>query len=252
MQDLDWNELAELAPEWEKLALSAPEPFFQPYWLLAFSAMFPAPKKVTVLTVQDPSGLKGILPLTRETTFFNGIPAHTLRSLSGTHSCRFDLVCDERSRLPATRAIWNALRDDPSWDVIEALNVPADGSFQALQDSAREDGFLTAAWPTLRMPYLELPQQNADPFGNSPGRYSSFRRRLETYQRKLARNGKLAFGVHRDFTDRIFYEFLNLEASGWKKHTGGAIAQKPQVRQFYLQALQGPLVRGIFAFTRCA
>lgn len=241
IQELAWSELAELTPEWERLSLclETPEPFFQPYWLLAFSSMVPSARTATVVTVRDRGSLEGILPLIQASNCFGGIRARTLRSLSGTHSCRFDLVCNEQSRGPITRAIWGALQAEPSWDIIEALNVPAGGSFEALQEWARNDGFLTATWPTLRMPYLDLPTQDADPFDNSPKQYRNFRRRLGTYQKRLAQEGNLTYGCQEDLTEGIFDAFLALESSGWKRRTGGAIAQSQQVRQFYLRALAG-------------
>lgn len=240
-REVTWSDLADFTPEWERLTLSvdAPEPFFQPYWILAFSSFVPRGRGATVVTVHDEARLAGILPLVRAPTCFGSIPARTLRSVSGTHSCRFDLVCTENARPPITRAIWDALKADRSWDIIEALNVPASSSFEALQECARTDGFLTAAWPTLRMPYLDLPERDADPFANSPKRYREFRRRLGSYQRKLGEHGKLAFGTETALTGRIFDDFLHLEASGWKRHAGGAILLKPQVRQFYQRALAG-------------
>lgn len=239
MRECSLAEIAENLPHWQQLALAheAPEPFLQPYWFQSFWEGFAASRKATIVTARDRSGLAGILPLLRTQTFFRGIPARTLRSLSGAHSCRFDLTSRSEALGPVAKTIWHALRQDLSWDIIEALDVPADNSFGALQSLAQEDGFLAATWPTLQMPYLDLPPKNSDPFGNSPKRYRSFRRRLVTLQSRLADCGDLHFQVQPEFTNHAYSEFLALEASGWKSRTGGTIASRPEVQRFYERAL---------------
>ena len=78
----------------------------------------------------------GALPLVRRKTFFGGLPARTLHSLSNVHSCRFDLSCASVHRENAAHAIWDVLRADDSWDVIEAQHVPVGGAFESLMKLA--------------------------------------------------------------------------------------------------------------------
>lgn len=238
--------LSEIASEWEAIVQHGPsaEPFFQPYWMLAFARSFESGKPLAVVTVRQGSALKGVLPLIEKRTFFGGLPGRTLRSLSGVHSCRFDMSYADGWKREVAAVAWDAIREDDSWDVVEALNVPEHGGFEALMENAARDGFLIGKWRTHLSPFMTIPTDGSDVFAGCPERYKSVRSRLKNYLKKLEREGEVRFAVVSDFDEDLFSQFLNLEVSGWKGKDGGAIACNPTVVRFYENALRDAASRG--------
>lgn len=232
-------DLAHLAYPWKRLIQNGvhAEPFFQPYWITSFAHTFAASSAITTLTVHSESELKGVLPFMRRNHFFGGIPARTLSSLSGIHSCRFDFVVDQRDLKNVVATAWKGLKENGSWDVIEALNISYGGAFEALMLEAQNDGYLVARWPTLLTPYLRLPAKGEDPQKNSPEKYKHTRSRLKNYYKKLERLGTPTFSVTTAFTEEWFERFLEMEQTGWKGARGSAIACDPTVKDFYRRAL---------------
>lgn len=238
--------LTPLLSEWEEIALDGDggEPFFQPYWIKAFAESFERGRPLSIIVTREGERLRGVLPFVKQKRFFGGIPARTLRSLSGIHSCRFDLTCAPKSHARVAAATWQTLKRNASWDVIEALNVPLDGTFPSIMRAAQEDGFLTGTWPTLLTPILPLPAKSDDPFAESPTKHKQFRARLKNYEKKLESYGELSLEVNRRFSKEQLDLFIELEASGWKGKIGGAIARNSRAVQFYHQALKEAAQRG--------
>lgn len=234
------SDLKVLMQEWQTLAVEQHHqvPFFQPYWFKAFARTFAGGVHLPIVVARAGRKLRGILPLMRQGKFLNYIPAKTLGSLSGVHSCRFDLVCSDGERERVSRAVWNCLRDYSPWSAIEVRTVPRDGAFMSVIRHAEQEGFLTAWWPTLISPYLTLPQQGCDPFENCPPKYKPDRKRLKKYEGRLREEGAVSFKVHDHFSENLFNDFLLLEGAGWKGRAGGAIKCSSVVTQFYREVLQ--------------
>lgn len=232
-------DLEHLSYQWRRLSRDGvhAEPFFQPYWATSFAHTFGASCAMTTLTVHSESELRGVIPFIRRNYSFGGIPARTLSSLSGIHSCRFDFVVDQNDLNGVVTAAWKGLKENRSWDVIEAFNIPDGGAFEALMLAAQNDGYLVAQWPTLLTPYLRLPAKGEDPQRNSPEKYKQSRSRLKNYYKKLERHGTPTFTVTTAFTEAWFERFLEMEQTGWKGARGGAVACNPTVKEFYRRAL---------------
>jgi CelD/BcsL family acetyltransferase involved in cellulose biosynthesis len=228
-----------LAEEWSRCVSrgECAEPFLQPYWFSAFAHTFGESAPVVLGIARRGSELLGVLPLRRRSSFFCGVPAKTLQSLSGAHSCRYDLCSADGEKEVATHEIWRALRADSSWDVIEALNVPEHGGFESLMRWAAKDGFFVARWRTLLTPYLSI--SPGDPFRNCPPQQAGNRNRLKSYFKKLEKRGVVQIASTAEYTDGAFEAFVALEAAGWKGRDGGAIGCKPVVSEFYQRALKG-------------
>lgn len=228
------SELSQITPRWKRLTNSEryAEPFYQPEWFNAFASAFAPNGDVVLATAHHNSELIGIAPFLSTNAFFGRIPAHTYRSLSGIHSCRYDIM-HRSDGTSVSNALWRALRNDSSWQVIEALDVPADATWYTLMKAAQRDGFLIGTWPTRQSPYLALPPNGDDPFKNCPISAKSYRSQLERKLRQLRREGTVVFKTETQAAHTALSEFIALELSGWKGANGSAIGSRDATRKFY-------------------
>ena len=246
---LSLEELQRTTPEWSTLS-SLPrwrEPFFQPEWFSAFALTFASGLPIYVLSAREQGLLVAVAPMMRTRTHFGGIPAHTYRSLSGLHSCRYDLMYAPALGPRITNALWSTIQRDPWWDVIEALDVPEEGGFTNLLHHALRDGFLIAAWPTRKSPYLPIPSVGHDPYTYCPIECKSWRSRLGRKLRQLGKNGQISFYSSRSAQPGLD-EFLALEAAGWKGRRGSAIASNRITTEFYSRIVDSFSARGAVCF----
>ncbi len=181
----------------------------------------------------------------RSPTFFGGIPARSYRSLSGIHSCRYDIIHDQADSQHIIKLIWGTLYRDESWDVIEAEDVPSGGAFNRLMQEAKDAGFLVGEWPTRKTPVLSIPSQGSDPFENCPRDWKSMRSRLKSKLRRLEHEGNVRFEVQTSDCEEPFKRFLLLESSGWKGRTKSAIASSLVTTRFYTSIVEGLQKRGM-------
>jgi CelD/BcsL family acetyltransferase involved in cellulose biosynthesis len=236
----DLSVLTELQSEWEDLLGDTirNEPFLHPAWFRAYASAFEAGKQIAALTVRRAGTLTGVIPLVRDTRCFGTLPARTLRSLSGKHSCRFDCIVSKQDHSATIEAAWQSLRADISWDVLEALDVPDGGAFEDLSAQAAKDGYLVSKWPTLLSPYLPVSESPADPFIQSPNRYRKARARLQSSLRRLATNGDVAFKCDSSDCRSALHRFVTMEMAGWKGVRGSAIGCSKQAMTFYSQVVE--------------
>ena len=232
---------------WRELASQGKngEPFFQPEWIEAFAGSFGKGKQHLLLSAWREGTLSGIAPLSRSGVFFGKIPARAYRSLSGIHSCRYDILLDDSDPERASKAMWRRLAVDQWWDVIEAQDVPADGDFFRLMRHANASGFITGVWPTRKMPFIKIPDRDKDPFSNCPKYSKKDRSRMKSKLIKLNSEGRVSFDVIESNHERALKEFIDLEASGWKGDNGSAIASNSTTRRFYELTTTGLAPRGL-------
>lgn len=230
----------ELVAGWRRLIETGrhAQPFYQPEWFAAFARSFAAGRDLQLLTVVDGPRLVAVLPLMRSGSIFGRVPARALSSLSGIHSCRFDLIAGADDIPKASAVVWQALVEDPSWDVIEVLDVPEGGSFGAIVECARRAGFLVGSWPTRKSPVLYLPSGGDDPFQNCPSRFRTLRKRLKGKLDKLRQRGEVSFKVEASTYEEGLARFLLLESSGWKGANRSAIASNVQSTGFYSSVVE--------------
>lgn len=241
------EEMLPLSSEWRSLSERGggrDEPFSQPEWFFAYSRAFETNRPIHLVVTRGDGRLKGLIPFVSRSSFFGHVPARTLRSLSGIHSCRFDLVHGDSEPSEVARDLWSSIREQPNWDVIEALDVPSDGAFRQLLTHATKVGFLTATWSTRKSPYLLLPTGNGDPFKNCPANYKSFRARLPNKLRKLQQEGAVSFQIHTTDCHQALTQFLALESSGWKGLKGSSIASDTRLVHFYSAIVEELARRG--------
>jgi CelD/BcsL family acetyltransferase involved in cellulose biosynthesis len=206
-------------------------PFYRPEWITAYLRAFEPQARVVLAMARSAGGLRALLPLVERETNFCGIPVRTLRGAGNEHSGRFDLVraTGEEGDL-GVRALWNALRDQPDWDVIELPYVPEESAAEDLLRAADGDGFLTGHYESYTSPYVVLPDNGqVDELPIS----ARFRRNLRGRKRKAQENWPV-FLRRIDAADPIEVDrFFELEASGWKRKEKTAIVCSEATRSFY-------------------
>lgn len=240
--------ISALSRKWKILSAEdrCSEPFFQPEWFSAYARAFEPQTPLMLFSVWKGKTLRGVLPLVWKRHFSGGIPARTLRSLSGIHSCRFDLIHGSDDMREVAEQMWHALRKNDQWEVIEISDVPEGGAFEHVVKYAEEEGFYTGKWPTRKSPFLPISPEEADPFAHCPELTKGTRSRLRNYQKKLERIGRLSFNIVTSADRGVLDEFYRLEASGWKGRAGSAISQHENIRFFYDCVAQSAAERGVF------
>jgi CelD/BcsL family acetyltransferase involved in cellulose biosynthesis len=222
---------------WECLFLKLPkaEPFARVQWFKSYSHAFERGAAHEILTVRKGEEMQAVLPFVRKSSCFGGVPGRTLRSLSGKHSCRFDVVVADAHQMEALSSVWRALTTNSDWDVIEAQDVPQGGAFEQLVFFAKSEGYLVAKWPTLFSPYLRIPIDGTDPYAHCLAHYKKTRHRLKKSLQRLETRGNVTFEVTCSDPRAALQRFITLEASGWKGAKGSAIGSAAPTREFYTE-----------------
>jgi CelD/BcsL family acetyltransferase involved in cellulose biosynthesis len=236
----------DLVADWRALVTKGQhaQPFYQPEWFLAFARSFGAGFDTYTITVREGARLVAILPLMRKGSFFGGVPARVLSSLSGIHSCRFDFITEQADHQEVVAVALGAIASDRTWDVVEVLDVPQHGSFERLVRGAQREGFLVGSWPTRKSPVLRIPAIGSDPYQNCPANFRSFRKRLSKKLDKLRLRGEVSFRVETAAYEDALARFLLLESSGWKGKNRSAIASNAQSAGFYSSVVESLHQRG--------
>ena len=147
-----------LAPAWSRLCdeLQDAEPFFRPEWTRACHLAFFPDSEVILLSAWSAERLVAVMPLMKEKTWFSGLPVTRLGLVATVHSFRVGMVRREGAEGDeAVRAIWEAIRQIPEWDVFDIPYALEGGGLETLADEAREAGFPMArsrVWQSLHLP----------------------------------------------------------------------------------------------------
>src|SRR5690606_37208146 len=225
--------IAEVEAEWRRLLERAarPEPFLHPGWIRAHLEAFEVGADVRVVVARRGGRLVAVLPLVEEEARWKGFAYRRLRSASGVHSCRFDLLVEEGEEAEATRVVLDHLLA-LCGDVLELRDVPVGGAADRLMDHARAAGLGVGAWESMRTPYVILPTEGGiEAYLEELS--SKFRANLRRRRKKLAANARVEFRRWTRAEPEVLESFYRLEAAGWKGRRGTAIAADPRTRAFY-------------------
>ena len=224
-----------LAGDWRLLLEEAEDdqPFYRPEWIGAYARAFASGKTLVVITARAGRDLKAVLPLVEERGLFSGVPVRKLRAAVNAHPGRFEMV---RSAAPeggcAQSAIWELLRDETGWDILELLYVPQGGALDRMVQAAARDGYPAAALPMPSAPHVSMAGWNdVDP--RFFGMEHKFQKDLQRRLRNLTAQGSVALRRVEEADPEALEEFYELEGSGWKGREGSAISLSPETRQFY-------------------
>jgi CelD/BcsL family acetyltransferase involved in cellulose biosynthesis len=237
------QELVEqIAGQWRRLCDESgdEEVFYRPEWAQAYLQAFDPKAEVIVISAWAGERLCGILPLVRRRTFVSGFPVVTLTVPANVHSLRANLtVCPGEEGAVALKAIWQAAKKLPRWDLIDVANVVEGSALDRLVALAQKDGHRTARKRTSQTLYLPIDASatsTSDKAAQPPWLASTrpkFRSHLRRARRQLEEQGTLELKHYSAADPEALKKFYDLEASGWKGAEGTAIQCHPSTRQFY-------------------
>jgi len=238
------DELEAHVDEWEDLAVAAvePNPFFEHWMLIPAIRMLGAGSDLRVVLVYGPNPsrpagpkqLCGVFPLERSTRY-KSFPLPTL-SMWRHRYCFLSLPLIREGHAEAClRAFleWLAAADHRC-SLMEFKRVPGEGPFSealvSLLHERRTLSFVTDAYARAVL----RPAANADVYlraAISREHRKDFRRR----SRRLSERGLVEYSEmpSASAVDDWTSAFLELEASGWKGRTGGALASRSNDRDFF-------------------
>lgn len=243
--------IAPLAAEWQALCAEGPcdQPFFRPEWIEAYLHAFAADKTLVLLTVRRNGDLRAVLPLIEEHARLHGVPVRKLRSAANVHSCRFDVIHGATDRAAAVQVLWDWLKQQSNWDVIELADVPAGGAGEALAQAAAADGYRQGQWekPGSRaLQWASAADTTVEAAVQGVLR-SGLRKSLRRERRRLEAQGALRLSCLPEYQAVPLEAFYQLERAGWKGAADTAIACAPSTRQFYDEVAQAATRYGYFS-----
>lgn len=242
--------LAAHATVWEELARTAadPNPFYEPYALLAALANVPPAEGIEVVMIwapnplpKQPPFLVGLFPLVRAKRY-KGLPITVLSTWKhlyayiGTPLVRADRAVDTLDAF----LVW--LRDDSGAALFEWQTIRSDGAFRlALSDAFNRHGVMTFQ-DSEHTRALFRPGASTDDFlERSMG--GKKRKELRRQERRLAELGTVVFDDAPPLEPWID-QFLELEARGWKGTDGSALRDDPPARELFRAYMRGAHERG--------
>jgi CelD/BcsL family acetyltransferase involved in cellulose biosynthesis len=179
-----------------------------------------------------------------ETTRMYGIPVRCLRFLENDHTPRADFIIAER-RDESYRTLWAALlAKRRAWDVLQLSWLsPESPTADVAVAYAAAEGFSSGRWHSEDSPYLKLP---ASWEAYSASLSAKFRQNLRNRLSRLTELGEPALEVLEDpaAIQSACTDAVRLEASGWKRTEGTAIASDAAVHRFYTSLAERAGARG--------
>jgi CelD/BcsL family acetyltransferase involved in cellulose biosynthesis len=146
-------------------------------------------------------------------------------------------VCPGEEGEAALKALWQAAKSLPHWNIIDVANVVEGSGLDRMLQLARSDGYRTARKRTSQTLYLPINASASDKPAPQPpwlaGTRPKFRSHLRRAMRQLEEQGTLALTHFNSADPEALEKFYTLEASGWKGAEGTAINCDPRTRQFY-------------------
>src|SRR5882724_4194152 len=154
------HELVEpVAGQWRQLCDESgdEEVFYRPEWAQAYLCAFEPKADVIIISAWAGGKLRGILPLVWRRNFVSGLPVVKLTLPANVHSLRASLtICPGEEGEAALKALWQAAKNLPQWDVLDVANVVEGSGLGRLVSLAQADGYYTARKRTSQTLYLPI------------------------------------------------------------------------------------------------
>ena len=218
---------------WRELLAYHPEsaPFVDEDWVAAWSHAF-GPREPLLVCDWEGSRLVGLGVVQSRSEAWAGRRTAVIQSLTDVESPRFEFLSSCR-RLDVQERLWRALCGAGRWDVIRLEYLPEDSpTLRAGIKVADELGWQRVLEASYESPWRSLPRP---PAAWDAGLARKFKANLRNRERRLSALGEVSFEVvtGSGAWDRALQIFYELEASGWKRERGTAIAQRASAKAFY-------------------
>lgn len=224
--------------EWRALCEegASNHPYFRPEWFSAFVKSFQI--EIMLLTFRRGEKLRAVLPLMRKKSRLDGIPVKKLQAVFNLNSQRFDLIhgTDETERAEIVKALWNEIKRQSKWNVLELRLVNKDSWLNDLLAVAKSENYKTGIWEMDKAPFITLPQgQDKEKLIEEYFNGLNKKRRLELKRRmrRLKELGKVEFVVTREYKPELMRRYFDLEARSWKGRVGTAATDDPNVAKLH-------------------
>lgn len=221
----EWNDAVDRA--------AIAHPFLRHEWVRTWWEAFGADSQLHILVVRAGGEIAAIAPLMRERAVMYGLPVRRLRFIQNDHTPRTDVIVASH-RSDSYRALWSALRDcRGEWDVLLFSQLEhASPAGPAFGELAAADGHPTGIWKSNDSPYITL-TGTWDAYLESLA--AKFRANLRNRMSRLTRLGEPSLEVLTDAASikAACADTWRIEASGWKRDAGTAIASDASVERFY-------------------
>src|SRR5437764_3361361 len=218
--------------EWDALAerIGAP-PFMRPGWIEAWCRAY-ADTGPTLVEVRRRDELVAALPVIRRGRRSSG-PTNSHTPVLGP------LAVDEAA---AAELAERAAVELGGQLVLEPVD-PAEPITAAFAESLRQSGRLTLLEPLRNAPYVPVEGSFDDYL---KGLSKNHRKQVARRRRRLEETGHVSIEVQASTRGlaSALDDFVQLEASGWKKGSGTAIASRRENRDFYAEISRWAAERG--------
>ena len=201
-------------------------PFLRPEWFTAFVKNFES--EIMLLTVRRNGKLRAVLPLMLKKGMLHGVPVRKLQAVFNLQTQRFDMIhgADESERQEIIKALWEKIKRQGKWDVLEIRLVKKDSWLNDLLAVAESENHQTGVWQMDGAPFVTLPQgEDKEKLieEHFKGLKKHFRQELKRRLRRLKELGRVEFVLTRGYRAELMQKYFELEAQSWKGQSGTAV-----------------------------
>lgn len=231
----DYRTLLGMQATWDELVLESAGayPFRSHAWFRAWWECFGADNGLHVVTVYAGTNLIGIAPLMSSSKSVYGVTLRRLSFLENDHTPRCDFILRRDMEQQASGAIWDFLRSEPQWDLLELNHLPTGCvTLEYLTAVARADGYLAGTRDQDQSPYVPLVGDWENYFKQL---HYNHRRNVRKKMNRLKRCGRVELEVISDteILTQALDDGFRIEAAAWKEQNHTAMRSDPAVRRFY-------------------
>ncbi|MBV8843708.1 MAG: GNAT family N-acetyltransferase [Bryobacterales bacterium] len=227
-----YQEFLNLKPAWDRLVAEAgiDHPFLEHDWLRTWWDCFGEGNRLHIVVAKAGDHLEAIAPLMWNSGRMWGMPVKRLSFLYNDHVPRAGFIVSPGAP-GAYKAIWNHLRDDRSWDLLQLCQLPETSpTLSAVRELAAQDGFPAGVWNSGASPYIRLAGTWE---GYLAGLDSKFRANLRNRIKRLGAVGPVKLDVVTSADPDVMDAGFELEAAAWKGTHGTAISCDRRLERFY-------------------
>jgi CelD/BcsL family acetyltransferase involved in cellulose biosynthesis len=233
-------DLGEIADSWNALCLQNPNALPQlSHAMVSAWLMHRAKPEDTwmVLVAKCGGRLVGVLPIIVSNRQFLGLTLQTCTPPRDVHITSVDMVAEAGLESSVLSACLEKLQATvPIFAVLEMHRI-AENSASATAMALPPDGHVLKRRQSGAAAYYQI---SGTFEGYMDSLKPNFSRNLRRLRRKLDGMGEGKFQTFSglQFTDDLFHQFLELEASGWKGTEKGAILSSPTAPAYYREAFR--------------